>query len=107
MALDLRKPRPKLADKRKAARAKLDNWIAVRRQVLARDKGKCRAYGTRATDVHHILARSLGGKDEPSNLVAVSRRAHEDIHGHLLLVRWSDDNDRSGTVTFTPWEGAE
>jgi 5-methylcytosine-specific restriction endonuclease McrA len=98
MAIGFPKPRPKLLDKRDAARKKLDKWIEVRLVVLARDKGQCRIYGGKATDVHHLLPRSRGGKDEPGNLIAVSRRAHQDIHGHVVTLRWTNEANRAGTL---------
>lgn len=100
MAIGIPKPRPHLLDKRKAAREKLDGWIGVRRVVLARDKGICRIYGTKAVEVHHILPRSRGGKDTPDNLIAVSRKAHADIHGHVVKLRWTDDTNRQKTLRF-------
>lgn len=40
------------------------------------------------TEVHHILPRSLGGSDLPSNLVRVTYREH--FLGHWLLTKMHD-----------------
>ena len=43
----------------------------IRREVLARDKHRCRAPGcgrTRFLEVHHLIPRSCGGKNGPENL---------------------------------------
>ena len=36
--------------------------------------------GKRAQDIHHILFRSHGGKDEIENLIALTREEHEEAH---------------------------
>jgi hypothetical protein len=50
-------------------------------KVLERDKGFCKVPGCsrKATQVHHILHRSLGGGDEPWNLVSLCAPHH--LHG--------------------------
>lgn len=41
-----------------------EHWLAVRKAVLTRDAHRCRCCGTRhQLDVHHLIARSLGGAD--------------------------------------------
>ena len=93
------KARPKLLEKREAARARETRWRLVRKLVLARHNGKCRVcWNHRAFDAHHLLARSLGGKDELGNLIPVCRRCHEDIHGHVVILRWRSESDRAGTL---------
>ena len=49
-------------------------------EVNDRDDGLCRVCGKQASDIHHILFRSHGGKDEPSNLVCLCREHHEMAH---------------------------
>jgi hypothetical protein len=97
-APDLRKPRPKLLEKRKA---KADGSKALRQAravVLARDKHRCRACSTsHGLEVHHVVMRSLGGSDEPDNLIALCRDCHTSVHGHVLLVR----GQTAKTVRFT------
>ena len=36
--------------------------------------------GKMATEIHHILPKSLGGKDEIDNLIALTREEHEEAH---------------------------
>jgi 5-methylcytosine-specific restriction endonuclease McrA len=95
----LPKPRPHLLDKRAIAATKERQWRELRRTVLKRDGGLCRVC-VRATamDVHHILFRSLGGKDEARNLIACCKRCHADIHGHVVKLRWRDDANRARTL---------
>lgn len=53
---------------------------ATREEILERDK-RCRYCGTRdGLDVHHIVYRSQGGGDEPTNLIALCRRHHGLVH---------------------------
>jgi ATP-dependent DNA helicase RecQ len=51
------------------------DWVNIREAVLRRDNYKCLECGTPChsaeADVHHLLPRSAGGTDEPSNLVTL------------------------------------
>jgi len=61
-------------------------WKEARRLVLERDSYTCLATGGRAVDVHHRVARQMGGTADPriafslANLVALSRAAHALAH---------------------------
>jgi len=96
----LPKPRPRRLEKRDAARERALAWKRLRLRAFARDGFKCRVCRTRPPyDAHHILARSLGGKDELHNLLSVCRvPCHEDIHGHVVTLRWTDDHNRAGSL---------
>ena len=95
----LQKPRPKLLDKREAAATALAARKKLRLKVFDRDRWLCRICRERVPyDAHHVLARSLGGKDVLHNLLSVCRRCHEDIHGHVVKLRWRDDDNRAGTL---------
>jgi len=48
--------------------------------VLARDRYRCRECGKPARDVHHVVLRSAGGRDEPSNLRSLCSRCHSAKH---------------------------
>lgn len=68
---------------------------AVRRLVRARDGNVCRWCGKRGEQVHHVLYRSQGGPDEPSNLILLCMEHHGVVHGNkhhwqptLLAVLW-------------------
>ena len=62
-------------------------WVNIREAVLRRDNYKCLECGTpcRAAeaDVHHLLPRSAGGTDEPSNLVTLCDGCHAAHHPKL------------------------
>jgi hypothetical protein len=55
----------------------------VRREVLARDRHRCRAPGcgrTRFLEVHHIKPRNLGGTNDPANLITLCAACHQLWH---------------------------
>jgi len=55
----------------------------VRREVLARDKHRCRAPGcgrTRFLEIHHIVARNRGGSNHADNLVTLCATCHRLWH---------------------------
>jgi 5-methylcytosine-specific restriction endonuclease McrA len=39
--------------------------------------------GKVANDIHHVVSRSLGGKDTINNLIALARNCHEAAHGPM------------------------
>ena len=51
---------------------------------------------TTYTEEHHILPRSLGGTDEPANLVALTAREH--FICHILLTKFTRGTDKSKMV---------
>jgi ATP-dependent DNA helicase RecQ len=76
------------------------DWTLVRERVLVRDNHRCVECGTSCrdadADVHHLLPRSAGGKDEPSNLVTLCDGCHAAHHPKLagrlarrVLERWA------------------
>lgn len=88
----LAKPRPRLLDKRAIKLAKEREWLRVKQVVKKRDEGRCRICRKPGHEVHHVVMRSLGGKDEARNLVLVCRSCHTEIHGHVLKV-WGAASD--------------
>jgi ATP-dependent DNA helicase RecQ len=68
-------------------RAQSPEWVTVRETVLKRDNYKCMECGTPCSateaDVHHLLPRSAGGSDEPSNLVTLCDGCHAAHHPKL------------------------
>lgn len=73
---------------------------AYRELVLKRDGFRCRQCGLRCqrqdADVHHLIPRSLGGSDDPSNLITLCDGCHATHHPNLqvrlsrrLIERWS------------------
>ena len=55
----------------------------TRREVLARDRHRCRRKGcnhTRFLDIHHIIPRSTGGTNDPENLITLCTTCHQLWH---------------------------
>jgi ATP-dependent DNA helicase RecQ len=76
-----------------------DDWNSIRRFVLQRDARKCRECGIACTsaeaDIHHLIPRSMGGPDDPSNLITLCDGCHAAHHPSLqaslsrrLIERW-------------------
>lgn len=85
------RPRPRLLDKRAIKATQDRQWRELRTRVLKRDRGRCRVCRrAKAFEVHHVIFRSLGGTDEARNLISTCKRCHEDIHGHVVKLRWAD-----------------
>jgi 5-methylcytosine-specific restriction endonuclease McrA len=62
-------------------------WWDIRKEVVARDGGKCRSCGSPATEVHHILPLSRGGTTTKSNLISLCHGCHDKRHRHTLKGR--------------------
>jgi hypothetical protein len=72
-------------------------WVALRAlraHVLARAKGRCEFVAGRShsgpLDVHHVVRRSAGGADDPSNATLLCRYHHRMTeaayrHGRLVI----------------------
>jgi len=61
----------------------------VRKHVWARDRGRCRVPGCRATrnlDIHHIIHRARGGDHDPSNLLVLCSGHHQLLHDGRLSI---------------------
>jgi 5-methylcytosine-specific restriction endonuclease McrA len=97
----LKKPRPTYYAKQTSKRERMKNWKKLAAEVTKRDGKRCRVTGeTHGLDLHHLLMRSLGGKDEAHNLVWLSRETHKAVHGHALKFFWKDDNNRAKTCWY-------
>jgi hypothetical protein len=86
-------------------RAKQSIPPALRRQVLTRDRHRCRIPGcTHATfvDVHHIQPRSEGGCNAASNLLTLCSAHHRAVHRGALLI----ERDGEGATSFRHADGA-
>lgn len=95
------KPTPRLLKKRQAKALTKREWRALHQIVAERDGKHCRNCKTeRGLDLHHVIFRSLGGKDVAENLILLCQRCHQDVHGHLLKLRWRDDRQPAKTVRF-------
>ena len=49
------------------------------------ESASCVACGKIGVDLHHIRSRSVGGSDDPSNLLPVCRTHHTRIHARGLI----------------------
>lgn len=95
------RPRPRLLDKRAIKATQRSQWRELRVIVLKRDRHRCRACSsTHGLEVHHVVMRSLGGKDEASNLIALCADCHRSVHGHVLILRWNGQGNPAKTVRF-------
>ncbi|HEY4175323.1 MAG TPA: HNH endonuclease [Kofleriaceae bacterium] len=73
----------------KPARATRDIPPAVQRFIWARDKGVCQTPGCRSCiglEIHHIIPRSQGGTNDPSNLTLRSSACHQAHHEGRLRI---------------------
>lgn len=78
----------------------------LRYEIRERDKHSCRWCGEAGTEIHHVVYRSSGGPDEPSNLILLCQGCHMRAHSSkrafqplLLAVIWEYYvNGRSLTV---------
>jgi ATP-dependent DNA helicase RecQ len=95
-------------------RAVEGDWRKIRESILRRDKFKCVECGKPCNrdeaDIHHVLPRSAGGSDEPSNLITLCDGCHAARHPKLAaglarraIERWATRLalwlDRKGTVS--------
>lgn len=64
-------------------------WQAVRQLVLERDQWRCFECGEKVPreelDVHHVIPRFAGGRDEPSNCVTLCDGCHAGHHPALQV----------------------
>jgi 5-methylcytosine-specific restriction endonuclease McrA len=56
-----------------------EEWQEKRREILTRDRFKCRHCGNDATEVHHLTYVRIF-REELDDLVSVCRNCHQDIH---------------------------
>jgi 5-methylcytosine-specific restriction endonuclease McrA len=81
------------------------DYVQMKRLVLQRPLGgMCERCGQRrATDAHHRKYTAKGGPDAPSNLAAVCRQCHDEIHlnppagraGGWIVPAWADFRARA------------
>ena len=91
-----------------------EDWRRTRESILRRDGFRCVECGKPCNpdevDIHHLLPRSAGGSDEPSNLIALCDGCHAAHHPKLsaglarrAIERWAVRLalwlDRQGSVS--------
>lgn len=74
----------------KKRQAELKHYSVLRRAYLA-DHPECEVCGARATDIHHMLPRSQGGKlCDVTIFLALCRRCHQLAHDNP---KWAYKNN--------------
>jgi len=96
----LQKPRPRVLTQQDKLRTHARQWRDASLTVRTREHGRCRICGDHGTQAHHLIYRSHGGRDEPSNLIWTCLTCHRLIHAHVLLVTY-DPARPAATVRFT------
>ena len=87
------------------------DWRAIRETILRRDKFKCveceKLCNRDEADIHHILPRSAGGGDEPSNLITLCDGCHAAHHPKLAagLARRAIERWAVGLARWLDWQG--
>lgn len=72
------KPLPR-GEKTRAAR---EAYEVIRSNILLRDHFRCQECNYyKHLEVHHIIPKSKGGKDNPENLITLCQRCHAKKHG--------------------------
>lgn len=77
-----------------------DQWKRIRAAVFSRDGGRCMSCGIAVAsadaDIHHLVPRAAGGRDDPANLITLCDGCHAARHPNLqaslarrLIERWS------------------
>lgn len=80
--LKLPTTRPHTSPKALQAQADLQLYLQIRSKVLLRDNFRCQECNFyKHLEVHHIIPKSKGGSDDPSNLVTLCQRCHAKEHG--------------------------
>lgn len=101
----LQKPRPTALDKHDRRVARETEYRENRKKAMARDRRRCRIYGLVAVETHHVVPRSLGGSHDVSNLLSVSKKAHDEFTANILKVEGS--KDANGLLRILKWSDAE
>lgn len=83
--------RSKINPVSKKKKIEREEWKNIRVDALDRDGRICQAQLDQckqiAVDVHHILPRSHGGKNNLENLISACRSCHAWIHAHPQLAK--------------------
>lgn len=70
----------------------IENWEEIKQIIFKRDKHICKSCGKYpSSQVHHIIQRREGGKDELNNLITLCSRCHmlvSPVPDAVLLKLW-------------------
>jgi 5-methylcytosine-specific restriction endonuclease McrA len=98
--ISLAKPKPRVITQRQKAMERDRQYRQATAFVRKRDGGTCRVCRKPGSQAHHIVYRSHGGTDEPSNLILTCHECHRLIHAHVVLVSY-DQKHPAKSITFT------
>lgn len=97
----LKKPRPKLLEKQAEEKLSAKEWRRLKKDVTERDGKCCRnCRRERGLDLHHVIFRSLGGRDVIENLILLCHHCHREVHGHVLKIIPKHPEYPAKVVTF-------
>jgi hypothetical protein len=75
----------------------------VKAYVLARDGYKCQCGKSGCSEqlhVHHIVFKSQGGSDAPSNLITLCKKHHDALHNEKLTLKTIKHNSLKSATTM-------
>ncbi len=77
------------------------DYYNVKAFVLARDNYKCQSgqkcKHSEKLHVHHIIFRSKGGTDTPSNLITLCEKCHNDLHNGKFILKAKKSRTKHAT----------
>jgi len=79
----------------------LKGFYNVKAYILDRDKylcQKCKKKKNTKLHVHHIIYKSKGGTDTPSNLITLCEDCHEDLHKGLFEIKCPRSKTKHATA---------
>jgi 5-methylcytosine-specific restriction endonuclease McrA len=89
------KPESRAKQKQRKDRDEDREYWKVRKEVMERDRWRCRACGTpHHVEAHHLKFRSVGGGDSKKNLIVLCRICHAEMHAYRLYAEGEDANKR-------------
>jgi 5-methylcytosine-specific restriction endonuclease McrA len=86
------KPAPRCLTRKWLEAERVKAQRAAYRAVTKRDGGRCRVCGKRGAEHHHVLPRSLGGRNVTSNLLLLCATCHGYRHGGLIRISGNADS---------------
>ena len=88
------KPLPRSLLRRADLRAKQRDDEAIKAQVRARDKHRCRVCGRKPVDVHEEKRRGAGGSVSLVNSFAADRACHDLLQGRHMYAEMADGSEK-------------
>ena len=79
----------------------LKDFYNIKSYILQRDNYKCQSNQkvthSKKLHVHHILFKSNGGGDSPSNLITLCETCHNDLHAGLFELKFKKSKTKHAT----------